>query len=402
VPLDAALLLQLQVGSMERYQVHRALCEAMAWMKSNGLAGYDPYDALASPLASVVGLRIPFAGRLFIQGLRLFPLNLRRMLRIAPALDSKALGLLARAYLLEWDRTGSEVYRQSALECLRLLRDGVVAGFSGACWAHPFPYLSSRSHLNKGFPTVVSTVHAALAFLDGYERIGNEQWLEMGRSACDFILTDLARIGGKEFFFSYYPGQELAVHNANLLAAGLLARVARLTDEGGLLRPVQAALRYTLADQQPDGSWPYDGPGSVCRADTFVDGFHTGFVLESLWDISQDAAVDLEEPITRGLHFYLEHLFQPLGQPRRMVNRRWPVDVRDCAQAMIVLARLRGLDPRAEGMLEQVAAWTICKMQAPEGYFYHLRWRWYVPPIPYVRFQGWMLMALARYLEASA
>jgi hypothetical protein len=391
-----------QVGGVERYQVRRALCKAMDWVNSNGLAGYDPYDALSSPLASTVGLRMPFVGRLFIQGLRLSPLDLRRMLAIAPALDSKALGLLARAYLLEWDRTGREVDGQSASECLRLLRDNVVAGFSGACWAHPFPYLSSRSHLVKGFPTVVSTVPPALAFLDGYERTGEEQWLEMGRSACDFVLMDLARIGNKEFCFSYYPGQELAVHNANLLAADLLARVARLADEEQLLEPMESALRYTLADQRCDGSWPYDGPGSVYGTNTFVDGFHTGFVLESLWDISQDAAIDLEEPLARGLHFYLEHLFQPSGQPRRLANRVWPVDLRDCAQAIIVLARLRGLDPRAEAMLERVTEWTICNMQAPEGYFYHLRWRQYVPPIPYVRFQGWMLLALARYLEAIA
>ncbi len=387
----------------ETSRVYDSLIKLLEWTAVNGLAGYDPYDALTSRCLYAAGQRSQFAGRLAIQGLRLLPLNPRALLGIQPAVDAKALGLLGRAYFLLWDHSGKAVYRQSAVECLKLLEGIVVPGFAGTCWAHPFPYISSRSNLPAHFPTVVSTVYAAQAFLDGYEREGESHWLEFSRSACDFILKDLAHAGGNDrFYFSYYPGEQLAVHNASLLAAALLARVARLTGENTLLDPVRAALHYTLDDQQRDGSWPYDSPESASRAKTFVDGFHTGFVLESLVDISKDTDINLEEPITRGLQFYMERLFEPSGQPRRLVNRLWPSDLRDCAQAIIVLSRLKEVDQSTEHLLHNVMEWTVSHMQSPSGYFYYLRWRRFVPPISYIRFQGWMMVALTRYLQTIA
>ena len=383
--------------------VYGALNRLIAVMEDIGLAGYDPYDTLASPLLCLVGQRVHLLGRIGIQALRLSPINLRALLGIRPGLDAKALGLIARAYFLLSDQANDVGCRRLAAECLELLERVAVSGFGGACWAHPFPYISSRGYLPAGFPSVVSTVYAAQAFVDGYERGGGEHWLAVARSACDFILKDLARIGGSDrFCFSYHPGGELAVHNASLLAAALLARVARLTGESNLLELVRASLCYTLDDQRPDGSWPYDGPESDARANTFVDGFHTGFVLESLWDISQDAGMNLDGPIARGLQFYLDQLFEPDGQPRRSLDRLWPLDLRDCAQAIILLSRLRKTNQSAEAMRHQVTGWTVRNMQAPSGYFYYLRWQRFVTPIPYVRFQGWMMVALARYLHAEA
>lgn len=388
---------------VERQDVSSSLERLSGWIERNGLQGYDPYDALASPLIFWIGNRSGLAGRITIQILRYLPFNLRPKLGISPEWDAKALGLVARAHFLLWDLTGATTHWRCATECIEILESIAVRDFAGTCWAHPFPYYSSRSRLPPNFPTVVSTVYAAHAFLDGYERSGKRYWLDVTRSACDFILTDLSRIGNDDrFCFSYYPGVRLPVHNANLLAAALLARVARLMGEDDLMKAVLASLRYTLADQQPSGSWPYDGPESSSRNNTFVDGFHTGFVLESLLDISQNVGMDLDKPIARGLQFYLDHLFDSSGHPRRQINRLWPLDLRDCAQAIIVLSLLRGDNLSANGMLHQVVGWTIRNMQASGGYFYYLRWKWFVTPIPYIRFQGWMMVALAQYLHALA
>jgi hypothetical protein len=380
--------------------VETSLEKLLRTVAAQGYEGYDPYDAMSSPLLARVARSWPSGNRLWIQALRLSPVNLRRALRIQPALDAKALGLLARAYWFLWDHSGETVFRERGIECLRLLENIAVSGFAGACWAHPFAFVSSRGFLPPNFPTLVSSFYAAQAFLDGYERYGEQRWLDIARSTCDFVLTDLPRIGGSErFCFSYYPGVKLAVHNANLLAAVLLRRVARLTGEDSLIEPAQAALRYTLNDQQPDGSWLYDGPESPSRSRTFVDGFHTGFVLESLWSISQDTGIDLSAPVERGLRFYMSKLISGNGRPLRMLGRAWPLDLRDCAQAIITLMRLREIEPQAAASGQQVTQWTINNMQAAQGYFYYLRCgRWPVPII-YIRFQAWMLVALATYLR---
>lgn len=387
--------------SLDLQKIHNFnMLRLYQWIEENGLTGYDPYDVLASPFLFGIERRAPFLSRLAIQAMRLSPVNLRSLFGVDPTLDAKALGLLCRAWFLLASDSGNVDYGQRAAVCLDVLESLAVPGFAGNCWAHPFPYRSSRSILPANFPTVVSTVYAAQAFLDGYERTGEERWLKTARSACDFILNDLPRIGDDDkFCFSYYPGVKLPVHNANLLAAALLARVAHLTGENTLLESVYPAVYYSVDDQCQDGSWKYDGPESAARNSTFIDGFHTGFVLESLWEIAHDAGMILEEPIRQGLSFYLKHLFELNGQPRRRNDRRWPVDLRDCAQAIIVLSRLQAVDPDIASMLEKTVFWTNRYMQAPEGYFYYLRWRGFITPIPYIRFQGWMMVALARYLQ---
>ena len=90
------------------------------------------------------------------------------------------------------------------------------------------------------------------------------------------------------------------------------------------------------------------------------------------------------------------------GQPRRLVNRLWPSDLRDCAQAIIVLSQLREVDQSTGHMLHKVIEWIVSHMQSPSGYLYYLHCLRFVPPIPYIRFQGWMMVALTRYLQTIA
>jgi hypothetical protein len=364
-----------------------------------GFLGYDPYDALGSPILVRLSRVWALLGQLSIHALRIAPFNLRPLLGIAPALDAKALALLARGNFLLARPFRQHWPLDRGIDCLRLLRRVATSGFSGLCWGHPFPYYSRRSELPADFPNVVSTVYAAQAFLDGYEQTGDLDWLESARSACRFILTDLPRLGADSgFCFGYYPGGELPIHNANLLAAAFLARLARLDRDERVLEPVWAALDYTLADQQPDGSWLYDGPGSPRRKESFVDGFHTGFILEALQSIGRDTGRDLTGPIGRGLCFYLERLFAG-RRPLRKIGQNWPLDLRDCAQAAITLMQLRKIHPEAAERAMAVADWTLHHMRARQGYFYHLRWKRMCLPISYVRFQGWMLLAFAVLLS---
>lgn len=379
-----------------RVDLHTSLAKLSTWIERNGLRGYDPYDALANPMIAWLDRRSSLAGRLAIQALRYLPFNVRPLLGIGPKVDAKALGLLARGYFLIWDRTQTAAAWEKGVGCLEVMEQLQVPGFSGACWAHPFPYRSRRGYLPANHPSIVSTFYATQAFLDAHERSGDAHYLHVARSACDFVVTDLERIGTDESFcFGYLPNARLAIHNANLLAVQLLSRVAKLNKEPSLLEIVPPALRYTLDDQNPDGSWYYDGPDSAARSQTFIDGFHTGFVLESLWDIASNAAMNLEDPLRRGLGFYLESLFSSDGQPFRMVNKPWPVDLRDCAQAIIVLAKLPNDLLPGEDILSRVVAWTIKNMQAPAGYFYFTRYGRWVTLVPYIRFQAWMLASLA-------
>ena len=50
------------------------------------------------------------------------------------------------------------------------------------------------------------------------------------------------------------------------------------------------------------------------------------------------------------------------GQPRYLVIRLWPSDLRDCVRAIIVLLRLREVDQSTEHMLHKVIEWTVNHM----------------------------------------
>lgn len=387
---------------MKRQEIITLIERLEKLVRKTNYEGYDPYDALSSSLLYRLSQKNQQIARVFIQGFRFFPFNFRTFLGIHPQIDSKAIALIGRFYFLFTDYAKKEEYQALATYCLELLQKISIKGFSGMGWGHPFPFFSRRGFLPANFPNAVCTVYAAHAFLDGYERVERTQWLEFARSACNFILNDLPRIKRDDAFcFSYYPGVSLPIHNANLLVAWLLGRVAHLSGEKDLLKPGLKALNYTLMDQQPDGSWFYDGPDSPFRDNTFVDGFHTGFVLESLLNISQNCEVDLQHPIQKAFKFYLNYLFNSMGQPYRFVNKPWPLDLRDCAQAIIVLSMFSNKIPNGKQMLHQILKWTLNHMQSPNGHFYSFRWGKFFSPIFYIRFQAWMLFALTTYLLYS-
>src|SRR5437016_5862655 len=67
-----------------------------AWGEARQWCGYDPYDGLASPLASALPGALP--RRLLTQLVKLSPVNMRPLLGIRPARNQKAIGLVASSY----------------------------------------------------------------------------------------------------------------------------------------------------------------------------------------------------------------------------------------------------------------------------------------------------------------
>jgi len=99
------------------------------------------------------------------------------------------------------------------------------------------------------------------------------------KGACVFVQEGLPRIEGPSgVCFGYLPGESAVIHNANMLAALVLCEAAELAGSSGALDDAFSAARFTASRQAADGSWPY----SQVRGGRWVDGFHTGFVLEGL------------------------------------------------------------------------------------------------------------------------
>lgn len=253
-------------GASAASRLQKAMEGLERWLVARDFQGYDPHDALNSPLLAALSRGNRLLGIAFVQLLRRSPLNLRPLLGVRPGRNPKGMGLFLTAYLRRCEQSGCAPGDKARAD---YFTDWLLAhkcpGYHGACWGYNFDWPNRAFLAPRGTPTIVNTVFIANAFLRLFDVLGDLRGLETARSACEFILKDLGRFEDSSgFCFSYTPLDRRRVHNANLLGAALLARVGKRTGEQQLLEAGQAAVAYSVARQAPDGSWPYgDAPNET-------------------------------------------------------------------------------------------------------------------------------------------
>lgn len=372
------------------------------WLAKEGLASYDPYDALSCAWPWSLVRRNRIAARIFTQVIKRCPVNLRPWFGIRRRVLSKSYADLASAALLRHRLGDHPDALDEARAHLESLRRSARPGHAGACWALETPYVTRFTVSPGNDPNLFWTLSAAMTFLEVYELLGAAEDLNLARSSVDFIRTDLGIVdeGESGVWFRYFAEHDTAVFNVAALAGALLVRLARHTGDTELAQLGARALRFVVRHQNDDGSWFYARGPQGC----WVDGFHTGYVLEALQTaVSLGADPEVESALERGLHFYLEHLFTPAGLPRYFADATYPIDVQNCAQAIQTLARLSVRDVRLVARAEEVtqavveALWLPSRRgHEPAGYFAQSRGRWFVNRVPVVRWgQAPMLLALA-------
>src|SRR6185436_16588050 len=118
------------------------------------------------------------------------------------------------------------VYLEKAKFCLKWLVENRAKQFKGFAWGNHFEYQSRGGNIYKGAPTIVWTGLIGHAFMDAYEQLGDKQYLDVAKSACDFIVDELGWIEFPEgVLLRYYPDATILVHNSSMIGASLLARV---------------------------------------------------------------------------------------------------------------------------------------------------------------------------------
>jgi rhamnogalacturonyl hydrolase YesR len=328
---------------------------------------------------------------------------------VPPQQNAKGLALFALAALANFRRlkTAKADTAEAETEARRLLErlwQARIKGYSGAAWGYNFAWQSRNFFAPLGTPMIVPTAFAARALVEAYEAFGDDKYLKMARSSCDFVLNDLRRTveSDEEICFSYSPLDDTQIFNASLLAAETLASVAALTKEKEPGDLAARAARYVMRRQSEDGSWAYGaGPGQQ-----WVDNFHTAYVLLSLLRIAKSAGgeinweIDLNSSLQRGYEFWRERFFLADGWPKYYHDSLYPADAHAAATAIITLLEFQEIDRGAQPLAKQIAAWAIGNLRDARGFFYYQRRRFHVVRTPYMRWtQGWMLYALARLLE---
>jgi hypothetical protein len=357
-----------------------------------GYRGYDPYDALLSPLA-----RWPLLGdsRLFrlafTQAVKRFPLNLRPLLGIKSGINPKALALFLSAAA----RAGEGSGLRQHVEPLAAALEGARSSFgTGMSWGYNFPWQGRAFFLPAGTPTVVVTSFAGEAFLDAHVVTGEGRFLANALEACTFVLGGLNRTEDPSgACLSYSPLDRSVVYNASLLGARLLVLTGQLSGKKELIEAAAPLVRFALAKQQAEGGWAYGSAGFQ----QWMDSFHTGFVLGAL-DVYCRATGDgpTERAVGKGAAHFARAFFGPGGEPYFAPGKAYPRDIHSAAQGILTFLQLRDVDPRFEELAAAVGRWMLYNLFDQNGGFYYQVRRTHTGRISFMRWsQAWGVRALA-------
>jgi hypothetical protein len=325
--------------------------------------GPDPYDALwwDWPQIIVGGRRRRQAvTQLHVRS----PVDFRRVYRRGDPIVPKALALFASAGLRINALTGDEHAGQLALDALEILAADRQAG--PYAWGYHWDVQTRWSFYPAGSPSIVNGAFAIAALLEAERDAGRMDLGDHARRAAQSILDNLwIEPGG---FFAYHPHSRANIHNANLL--GAWAVWAALGDDAMVHDRVCRAVERTLADQRPDGSWPY-GEGATSLG--WVDSFHSAYVLMCLERLR---AVDsgIEDAIVRGGQFY-QRFFGPSGEARLWAHRRYPEDGHSGGTGLTALALLVRRGHVEREVLDRVAA-RLLDTGIRGGHVVFRRYRW--------------------------
>ena len=377
--------------------------QLFSWCREHDFAGHDPFDALNSRLFQSTPLNKSRNARLvWTQVVKRSPADLRKVASVPEQRNAKGLALFALAQLArhrQEQTTETEAQTRSILSELLSMQ---ISGYAGVAWGYNFDWQSRNFFAPRDTPTIVPTAFAARALVEAARDLKDEQCLSVARSACDFILKDLRRPveSQDEVCFSYSPQSSTRIYNASLLAAEVLASVGALSREKELIGYSERAARYVINREKGDGSWVYgEDP-----AQSWIDNFHTAFILFSLKRVIDAASLgnEFRSALARGYDYWQKTFFLADGWPKYYHDDPYPADAHAGASAIVTFLELADLAENSIEFAERVAAWTIKNLRDERGFFYYQKRRFYTVKKPYMRWsQAWMLYALARLLETK-
>ncbi|MDD5711503.1 MAG: hypothetical protein PHY31_01960 [Smithellaceae bacterium] len=367
------------------------------YIERERFAGYDPYDALNSPLVRVASLGQKFPRIAAIQLLKRLPLNLRPLLGIRKGYNPKGLGLFLWGYAKLYGLEKKPEHAQKIDTILDLLDQTRNRDYPGNGWGYNFDWQSRAFFIPKFTPTVVNSAFIGHALLDTAVLTGRGRAVDMALPIGEFILRGLNRQEENDSIcFSYTPLDQYYVHNANLLGASLLIRLSQETGNKGFKDAALSSLGYSVKRQCSDGSWFY----AEREGSHWIDSFHTGFDLQSIkYFLDAGYGEEYRPAFEKGVRYYAENFFLEDGTPKYYNNAVYPIDIHSPAQAVVFFSRIG--EPY-KGLATQALSWMIRNMQDEDGHFFFQKHRLFTNRIPYMRWgQAWAFHALTEYINAQ-
>lgn len=379
-------------------KIESSIKKVEKWVVNNNYRGFDPFDGLSSPLVPLTFGNL-LLERILMQTIRQSPINLRPFLGVKPLDSNIGRGYMAWGYLNMLKATGDEEYKQKAILCLKWLENNKAPGFSDLSWGKHFNYASRGGRYGLYEPITVWTSIIGLVFMDAFEILQDEHYLEISESICNWILKVPRNQTGNGTCIEYTTtgNGDCTIHNHSMLAAAMLVKTAKYVKNNEYEKLAKSAMKYSCNSQLPDGSWYY-GEASNHH---WIDNFHTGYNLDALrCYIEYSGDTSFEKNLKNGFEFYYSKFFESTGIPKYYHNRIYPIDIQCAAQAIETLVKFSDYDTSSLDLGLKVAEWTIENMQDKSGYFYYRRYPFIKAKIPMIHWgQSTTFNALALLLS---
>lgn len=362
-----------------------------SFMEKHHYKGYDPYDALKSPLFKLPLFRSNKLIRFGTQQLvKRLPFSIRPLLFVPKGYNPVTLGLSiqAYAYLLNSEPNNKDEHLKKINFLINELKTLIPNGFNGACWGYDFDWEARHAKIPAYQPTVVATGIITNALFVAYQYTGNKEAEKLLLSAANFVLKDLKRTYKNDTFcFSYSPFDQEEVLNASMKGVRLLAQAYSIKNNKEYKDLAKQAAQYVINKQSSDGSWGY----SMQKTGGWIDNYHTGYILDCL-DEYQKLTNDLEysSNIKKGYTFYLNHFITDKGEPKFYHNKKFPIDCTAASQTILTTIRFGDVD-----IAGKVADYMHRAMQQSNGGFKFRKFKNYTITTSFMRWSNaWMFAAL--------
>jgi hypothetical protein len=361
-------------------KLQMALSRFIDWLEGYGETSYDFQTFYASPVgqfAKALYYKRPTVGTMAVAPIILceaFAPSARRLFwkkQRFPIADAHyAMGFAILSQIFE-----EKKYYDRALHFLEVLEATRCPGQRHYSWGYPFEWVWKGGTIKQGTPLITTEPYVYEAFSKVYEIDRKPRWRLIMDSLAQHASQDYAdvqtsRLASKS---SYTPPTEASgdgVINASAYRAFLLTKAAQDFSELKYRQQAERNLHFVLESQNADGSWYYQLDGKK----SFIDHFHTCFVLKAITKIEQLTRDSLcTTAIERGVKYYLTQLFDETGlpkpfskAPRLTIYRRELYDYAECINLAVLL---RGRFPELDRRLGTVVADLLTNWQRPDGSF---------------------------------
>jgi len=332
--------------------------------------------------------------RFWQQVIRKVPFNLRPILNIKPLIHTKTLSDFISAYsylsLLEC----SDENTQELKNLIHQLDKLGIKGKVGQGWGLRFPISTRFISANHLACNSFNTINVINSFLDAYMALKESDYLVMAMNGFLYLENEM---GYKDFgnfvTWNYWAGLDSDVYNVNGLMLGICARLFKITKEEKFRQLTSKLFRAIANSQNPNGSWYYSNTSNG----HWVDGFHTGYILEGLVRGIDAGLIDeADECMQKGLDFYLSTMFAPGGMPKYYPNSIYPIDAQNSAQAIQTVSFINNLGLSRMKSVPEIFFCVDKHLWNAKGYYNLIKTRFWTNKTPMHRWAtGPMFLALS-------